>query len=260
MTALSANKLVQGKCEGSVVRYLMKASTTIYSGSMVALDSSGLAVPAADTVGFKGVVGLATEKVVSASTGDYYVRVQEGIFLLTGSSLAQARQGELLYVGDDATVVLSTGSTNLIKAGMLVEYVGSSSAWVMLGIAVPKPRTHTIPFFINLASITGAGDVLTNWTPGYAGRIRSTAWYTMVPVTTGSKAATLNLEINTTNVTGGEVALTSATCTPMGAVIAGAAVTAANTFDENDTFSIEAATVTAFAEGNGVLLVTVEQF
>ncbi len=260
MTALSANRETAVKSAGNVKAYLMKASTTIYAGSMVALDTNGLAVPAADTVGFKGVVGVAMDKVVSAASGDYFIKVQEGLFLLAGSSLAQARQGELVYVGDDQTVVLSPGSTSLVRAGVLVEYVGASSGWVLIGPAVPKPRFCLHQTYINLASITAAGDVVTSFTPGFSGRIRSLQFHTMVPVTTGSRLLTLNAEINTTDTTGGLVALTSATCTPLGAVIAGSAVTAANLFDENDTISVEASSVTAFAEGTGTLTIVLEQF
>jgi hypothetical protein len=113
----------------------------------------------------------------------------------------------------------------------------------------------TIP--ITLAQITGAGDVLTNFTPGFAGKILRVAFAVSTVVTTAAKAVTLNLEIGTTNVTGGAVALTSANCTPLGAVVAGSAITAANAFTASDTISVEAASVTAFSEGAGYLLITV---
>jgi hypothetical protein len=100
------------------------------------------------------------------------------------------------------------------------------------------------------------GDVLTNFTPGFPGRIVSVAFAIFDPVTTASKAATLNLEIGTVNLTGGVISLTSANCTPLGAVIAGTAITANNTFGATDTISVEASSVTAFVEGEGVLLLT----
>jgi hypothetical protein len=68
--------------------------------------------------------------------------------------------------------------------------------------------------------------------------------------------ASLNLEINAVNLTGGVISLTSANCTPLGAVIAGTAITANNTFGATDTISVEASSVTAFVEGEGVLLLT----
>jgi hypothetical protein len=112
---------------------------------------------------------------------------------------------------------------------------------------------------VNLAAIAAAGDVLTGYTPGFAGKILSHAFAVSVPVTTGSKAADLNLEIGSTNVTGGVISLTSANCTPLGAVVAGTAITAANAFTATDTISVEAANVTAFVEGEGYLLLLVER-
>jgi hypothetical protein len=115
-----------------------------------------------------------------------------------------------------------------------------------------------LSFPIDLAQIAGTGDVVTNYPLQGNGRITQVAFVVTVPVTTAAKAATLNLEIGSTNLTGGVVALTSANATPLGKVIVGTAVTANNTFSDGDTLSIESAAVTAFVEGRGVLLVTVE--
>ena len=41
----------------------------------------------------------------------------------------------------------------------------------------------------------------------------------------------------------------------LGKVIAGTDITANNAFDDTDTISVEAASVTAFAEGEGALLI-----
>ena len=101
------------------------------------------------------------------------------------------------------------------------------------------------------------GDILTNWTSGFAGTIHKASFVVTDPATTAAKAAALNLEIGSTNVTGGVVSLTSANCTPLGAVVDGTAITAANTFGASDTISVEASGVTAFVEGAGVLLVVI---
>lgn len=156
--------------------------------------------------------------------------------------------GKLIKATSEAEHVLGRA----VKAG-----VANDVGMILLG---PNEQHgaggRVIALPIKLAKITGAGDVLTNWTPGFAGKITKVAFAVTDPVTTAAKAATLNLEIGSTNVTGGEVALTSANCTPLGAVVAGAAITAANTFTATDTISVEAASVTAFAEGEGVLLIT----
>ena len=111
----------------------------------------------------------------------------------------------------------------------------------------------TIP--VTLANITGAGDVVTGIKPGIDGYIEYWEFVTGTPVTTAAKAATLNLEIGTTNLTGGTIALTSAAATPLGKVIAASAITGNNRITRDDTLSVEAASVTAFAEGTGFLLI-----
>jgi hypothetical protein len=75
---------------------------------------------------------------------------------------------------------------------------------------------------------------------------------------TAAKAADLNLEINSSNVTGGVLQLTSANCTPKGSKVGAAAITGNNVFGAEDSISIEASNVTAFAEGEGVLMISIE--
>lgn len=116
-----------------------------------------------------------------------------------------------------------------------------------------------LSFPIPLVAITAAGDVLTNFTPGIAGTIEAFSFAVTRPVTTASRLASLNLEIDTTNVTGGVIALTSAAATPLGKVIASTAITGANVLTETSTLSIEAASVTAFAEGEGVALIRIRR-
>lgn len=111
-----------------------------------------------------------------------------------------------------------------------------------------------IPFTINLAGVTNA-DVVTNFTPGFAGDIVGFDFVVNTPVTTAAKTATLNLEIGTTDLTGGVLTITSAAATPLGKVISATAITANNSFDDDDTISIKATSVTAFVEGTGTLIV-----
>lgn len=103
-----------------------------------------------------------------------------------------------------------------------------------------------------------AGDLLTTFTPGHRFKLLSMDWAVVEPVTTASDAATLNAEIGTTNVTGGAVALTSANCTPLGAIVAGSAITGDNVGGATDTISIEGSSVTAFAEGEGAVILRIQ--
>ncbi len=114
---------------------------------------------------------------------------------------------------------------------------------------------NTMEIPITLANITAAGDVVTTMVPGFAGRILKVFFVVTTKVTTASKAVTLNLEIGTTDLTGGVVSLTSANCGTLGAVVAGSAITGNNVFSETDSISVEAASVTAFTEGEGMLVI-----
>lgn len=109
---------------------------------------------------------------------------------------------------------------------------------------------------VNLATVAD-GDVVTTWTPGFSGTIKRFVAVDTQEVTTAAKLTTLNLEIGTTNVTGGAIALTSANLATLGAVVASSAITAANRFGPTDTISVEASSTTAFAEGQVVLLITI---
>lgn len=101
------------------------------------------------------------------------------------------------------------------------------------------------------------GDVATELRPGVYGSIEYAEFLTTDPVTTAGKAATLNLEIDTTDVTGGVIALTSAAATPLGKVIPGSAITGNNKLTPASKLSLEASGVTAFAEGEGVVFVRI---
>lgn len=118
---------------------------------------------------------------------------------------------------------------------------------------------EVLTFPVTLANITGSQDVVTDFRPGIEGYIESVSWVQNIPVTTAAKLASLNLEIDTTNVTGGVIALTSAAATPMGKVIEGTAITALNRLEKESKLSIEASGVTAFSEGSGSVLVRIRR-
>ena len=111
----------------------------------------------------------------------------------------------------------------------------------------------TIPV-LAMTSITNA-DVVTAFTPGFVGQIVRTFWIQGTVVTTGAKGSTLNFEVNAVDLVGGVIVLTSALCTPLGAVINGTAVSGSNKFDRDDTISVEATSTTAFSEGGGFICI-----
>lgn len=114
-----------------------------------------------------------------------------------------------------------------------------------------------LPLSTLMTSIAAA-DLLTGFTPGYNFLIRDMFWIQNAPVTTAAKAATLTPKISGVACTGGVVALTSALCTPMGAVIKGTDITALNQGSDTDTISVVGSAVTAFVEGSGTLYLEIQ--
>lgn len=114
-----------------------------------------------------------------------------------------------------------------------------------------------LPFQTALADITAA-DLVTGFTPGYNFKIVKSVFVVSKPATTAAKAATVGLKIGSTAVTGGVLSLTSANMTPKGVVVAATAITAANTGTSTDTLSIVGSAVTAFVEGNGSIVLTIQ--
>jgi hypothetical protein len=78
-----------------------------------------------------------------------------------------------------------------------------------------------------------------------------------VPVTTGSKAATLTVQINGTPVTGGVISATSAGLGTTGATQAATAITGANTGTAGQTLEVAVSSVTAFVEGTAQVEFTI---
>lgn len=156
-------------------------------------------------------------------------------------------EGDLLTTDANGKAVKSTAVGDYVFGTALVSGVSGDIGTAMVMHQGYMP-VKTWSFTIALAKLAN-GDIITGFTPGFAGTITKFEAWVVDPATTAAKAATLNLEIGTTNLTGGTIALTSANCTPLGNVVASAAITAAYTFTATDTISVEAASVTTFIEG-----------
>lgn len=111
---------------------------------------------------------------------------------------------------------------------------------------------HSVPAItMTLSTITDAAQY--HWKPGFNGRLIDNRFVTHTPATTAAKLSTLTPSIGGVNVTGGTIALTTVSCNTRNKETAGAAITGANTFTENDTITWTASATTAFVEGSGVL-------
>lgn len=132
MAALAADKELEAIDPGGIRRWLMKASTTIYKGALVCVDvTTGLVEPATYAAN-KVFVGIASEQVVSAASGSYWINLYTtGTFKLLASSLEQADVGKHLQVVDDQTVNDVAGATP-VPMGNLIEYISATSGWVTI--------------------------------------------------------------------------------------------------------------------------------
>lgn len=119
----------------------VKGSTTIYQGSIVAINSDGLAVPGKKAASLKAV-GRAEETVQNTgSDGDVTIRVKRGVFVFDNSATAANKlaAADLLgpcYMEDDHTVTkAATGSS---VAGLVVR-VDDEGVAVEMGFGYTAP-------------------------------------------------------------------------------------------------------------------------
>lgn len=117
---------------GKIINLPVKAATTIYAGTLVAVDADGYARPAADAANLK-VIGRADTYADNSggAAGDVTVNVRRGIFKFANSASAAVDandRGKACYVEDDQTVA-ETGGTNSIIAGIVID-VESDGVWV----------------------------------------------------------------------------------------------------------------------------------
>jgi hypothetical protein len=151
-----------------------------------------------------------------------------------------------------------TGTFNGTVAGALasVTQLTDSSTGTASNTLAATVGIQTVAIPIQLASMTtAAADLATNYVPGYAFELLSLEFVTTTLGTGASASQILNLEIGTTNVTGGVLTIALADTDVLGEKKAATAITAANTGTAADTISVEvAAGGTVFTAGAGFLL------
>jgi hypothetical protein len=138
-----------------------------YKGSMVCINASGFAAPAADTSGYSDVVGVSTENVDNSggSAGDLNVRVQAGRrFSFVATAIVQGDVGRTMYVVDDQTFDQLPGVISIV-AGVLTEFISATAGYIYIptsgngfpvgvGAAVTQATNKSTGVTIN--ALTGA--------------------------------------------------------------------------------------------------------
>lgn len=132
MTACSVDRNTSYR-EGLELDFPVKAATRIYAGSMVAVDNTGHAVPAANAAGHK-LVGIAQEQADNrtGANGTVLIRVRTtGVFEFSAVSISQANVGAEMYVVDDQTFD-DVDPGQGIKSGKLAKFVSTTKGWIRI--------------------------------------------------------------------------------------------------------------------------------
>jgi hypothetical protein len=133
MAALTADRPTP-KRTGMHLSLPMAASTLIYAGSIVCVNSSGLAVKGAVSTTLKAA-GVAKEQVDNSAGAASALRieVERGVFRFGNSSagdlIALADIGSSCYIVDDQTVAKTNGGSTRSVAGVIRD-VDAQGVWV----------------------------------------------------------------------------------------------------------------------------------
>lgn len=127
---------------GTYLSLPVKSNTTIYQGSIVALDGSGFAVPGKKAAGLTAA-GRAEATVTNAGAdGAATIEVQRGVFLWENTGTAANKLGAAhilgpCYMEDDQTVTaLATGAS---LAGRVIHVYENSVAVEIGSGPLPAP-------------------------------------------------------------------------------------------------------------------------
>ncbi len=130
MTALAKDRNTPSKLAQLIAREIPVAdTTTVYAGSLGAVDTAGKLVPAAATAGLR-VQGRVVDQVVNPASGALKGKVEKGIFRWGNAAshlVTVAMIGAPCYVEDDQTV--SCDQALQICAGIVVN-VDADGVWV----------------------------------------------------------------------------------------------------------------------------------
>lgn len=285
MTALTAAtaatlNLITESVGLNYTQAIQQANTGVafHSGAAIELDMvGGVVAPLSTTTTGACFAGFCTEAVTTVTGATERVAVDVSGKILNSVSVtgvtAQTDVTSLVYlttdnIGDDLT--LTRAAADSIAIGTVVHWITSTTCDVKT-FTLDEAKRHQLGGdnrkLVHIGSyplnaITAA-DVATNVvTFVTSGTIIS--WYLIVEEPTGdaAAAATFNLEINTTNLTGGTITITDTAGSDdidvQGARFDASAITAANVFHAGDTLSIEAASVTDYTDGQVGMYMLVE--
>ncbi len=189
---------------------------------------------------------------VSYPTGTAQGDFDKGLAALSNCYVVLDGNDKIAYGSSGVYVGISFGASNITITN------NSGFSWAAgrkLDVYLDVKDGNRQPITIQVPPLAGltAADIITNMQPGVDGDIEYAEFVTTVAVTTAAKAATLGFTIGGSAVTGLTLALTSANATPKGTVLAFGLPTANYTLARASKLSLNASSVTAFAEGEGYI-------
>lgn len=239
------------------------AVQTLVLGSAVASPAGTVTFdyPAGFTQADFTTTNAATNAYLLVNNNDRYEEADDEFDISYGASNVTVtnKTGATWAIGTKLTVnlanALPVSTASLRTFGPITSFTDNTGGTAADTLPATVGVT-TVAIPIQLASMTtAAADLMTNYTPGYAFELLSLEFVTTTIGAGAGASQVLNLEVGTTNVTGGALTIALADTATLGAKKAATAITAANTGTSSDTISIEVATGgTVFTAGAGVLL------
>ena len=221
---------------GDRIGMYAESNQVIYIGALVAVDSYGNLVNAADSAASNQVIGI--NEAWIDQTGSNYVsnklaRVRTGIYrLANGSSFTKANIGQFAYVYDNATVKTSGGTTYGIVAGV-IEDVDAQGVWVNIG-----PYNRALSGNLTALNVSGAAAIVGGATVGGTFDATGASSFGNTLLITGATTAGALTTRGTTTLGGATVTVTN-DCTVAGALTATGLLRANGGFNtDGGTFSV----------------------
>lgn len=134
MTAITSNRQI--KLEATQWQDFNVSTNTVYAGTLVCVNSSGILVDGTDIAGLE-FVGVCKEQKDANNFSRVY---KSGIFSFEQSGLAQADIGKDVWLADNQTVTNYAGSTNKIHVGKLVG-LESNQAQILINSKAQNSQT-----------------------------------------------------------------------------------------------------------------------
>lgn len=135
MADAAVAKYPDSKNEGAIISLSM-SNVKLYAGTMIGTNTSGYAVNGNNAAADIKILGIATETVDNSggSAGDLSIKVKAGTYLLEhAGTITQAMVGEMVCAEYNFTLNIAGTLSNDNIAGMCVEYVSATEAWVKMG-------------------------------------------------------------------------------------------------------------------------------